>query len=81
MLKLDQVTVRYGATLGVDRISLHVREGELVTVTPDDYGKVPVQGELVTLRHDEIAVQRSDPRAGTVVVHFPRIGYCVERVA
>ena len=32
MLKLDDVTVRYGATLGVDRISLEVREGELVTL-------------------------------------------------
>ncbi len=32
MLKLDQVTVHYGATLAVDNISLHVREGELVTL-------------------------------------------------
>ncbi len=32
MLKIDQVTVRYGATVGVDRISLEVREGELVTL-------------------------------------------------
>jgi glutathione S-transferase len=52
-----------------------------VSVTPDDYGKVPVTGELVTLRHDEIAVRRHDARAGEVVVHFPRIGYTVEHVA
>jgi branched-chain amino acid transport system ATP-binding protein len=32
VLKLDQVSVRYGATTGVDRISLQVREGELVTL-------------------------------------------------
>jgi len=32
VLKLDNVTVRYGATVAVDRISLEVREGELVTL-------------------------------------------------
>ncbi len=32
MLKIDQVSVRYGATVGVDQISLEVREGELVTL-------------------------------------------------
>lgn len=53
--------------------------GEAVTVTPDDYGKVPVEGELVTLQLHEVAVRRSDPQVGTVVVHFPRIGYRVDR--
>ena len=32
MLKLDNISVRYGATLGVDRVSLEVQEGELVTL-------------------------------------------------
>jgi branched-chain amino acid transport system ATP-binding protein len=32
VLKLENISVRYGATLGVDRISLEVREGELVTL-------------------------------------------------
>lgn len=32
MLKLEEVTVRYGATTGVNRISLEVNEGELVTL-------------------------------------------------
>ncbi|KQP15973.1 ABC transporter ATP-binding protein [Pseudorhodoferax sp. Leaf265] len=32
MLKLEQVSVRYGATLGVDRITLEVHEGELVVL-------------------------------------------------
>lgn len=32
MLKLENISVRYGATLGVDRISLEVHEGELVTL-------------------------------------------------
>ena len=28
---------------------------------------------------NEIAVERSDPRCGDVVVHFPRLGYRVRR--
>jgi glutathione S-transferase len=51
--------------------------GQRVTVTPDDYGKVPVAGELVTLNLHEVAVRRRDERAGEVVVHFPRLGYVV----
>jgi glutathione S-transferase len=54
-----------------------LRAGQHVTVTPDDYGKVPVAGELVTLDHYRIAVRRVDDRAGELVVHFPRLGYVV----
>ena len=53
--------------------------GECVSVEPDDYGRVPVVGELVTLQMHEIAVRRDDPRVGTVVTHFPRLGYRVQR--
>lgn len=60
---------------------LGLAAGDTVVVQPDDYGKVPVTGELVTLQLHEVAVRRSDPRCGTVVVHFPRIGYRVERAA
>lgn len=65
---------------GVDpRDPLALRAGERVTVTPDDYGKVAVTGELVTLDVEEVAVRRSDPRVGMIVTHFPRIGYRIER--
>jgi glutathione S-transferase len=67
---------------GIDTADpLGLQGGVTVSVTPDDYGRVPVHGELVTLRHDEIAVRRTDALAGEVVVHFPRIGYTVEHVA
>ena len=62
-----------------DRLGL--RAGQPVSVTPDDYGKVPVVGELVTLDLREIAIRRVDKRAGDVVVHFPRIGYTVATVS
>jgi glutathione S-transferase len=51
-----------------------------VTVTPDDYGRVPVEGELTTLTVQEVAIRRQPPELGEVIVHFPRLGYRVERV-
>jgi glutathione S-transferase len=63
---------------GVDpEDGLGLAAGARVSVAPDDYGRDPVIGELVTLGLHEVAVRRSDPAVGTVVVHFPRIGYRV----
>jgi glutathione S-transferase len=64
---------------GVDRADpQQFAAGQRVTVTPGDYGKDPVSGELVTLQVHEVAIRRFDPRGGELVVHFPRIGYLVE---
>ena len=66
-------------TAGVDpRDPLALAAGTRVTVTPDDYGKIPVEGALVTLDAHEVAVRRRSDALGEVVVHFPRIGYLVE---
>ena len=66
-------------TAGVDpRDPLELAAGTRVTVTPDDYGKIPVEGDLVTLDAHEVAVRRRSDALGEVVVHFPRIGYLVE---
>jgi glutathione S-transferase len=66
---------------GVDpEDALGLAPGDRVEVTPDDYGRIPVAGELVTLALREVAIRRTDPRAGEVVVHFPRMGYRVERI-
>ncbi len=53
------------------------KPGDLVTVTPDDYGKVAVEGQIVASSAQHIAIRRHDPRAGEVVVHFPRAGFLV----
>jgi len=59
---------------------LGLAAGQRVSVAPDDYGIVPVAGELVRLTIDDVAIRREDPLAGEVVVHFPRIGYRVEAI-
>jgi hypothetical protein len=51
--------------------------GDRVRATPDDYGKVEVAGEIVSLSAQHIAIRRVDERVGAVVVHFPRAGFLV----
>ena len=53
------------------------KPGDRVTVTPDDYGKIPVEGTIVSLSAQHIAIRRQDERAGEIVVHFPRAGFLV----
>ena len=52
--------------------------GMRVAVTPDDMGGDPsVEGEIVSLSADEIAIRRIDSRVDEIVVHFPRVGFRV----
>jgi glutathione S-transferase len=51
--------------------------GDQVVVMPDDYGKVPVRGEIVSLSAQHVAIRRRDDRVGETVVHFPRAGFLV----
>lgn len=51
--------------------------GDEVQVLPIDYGFQPTCGELMLASMDELIVKRTDPRAGDVAVHFPRLGFRV----
>jgi glutathione S-transferase len=55
--------------------------GDRVEVVPTDYAFDPVAGELLACTLDEIALRRTDLRAGEVAVHFPRLGYDIRRLA
>ena len=52
--------------------------GDAITVMPTDYGRDPVPGTLVGLTRDEVVIERRDERAGTVHVHFPRLGFQIK---
>jgi glutathione S-transferase len=56
-----------------------LRPGDRVTVMPDDYGRIPVAGELVSSSAQHVAIRRREESAGDVVVHFPRAGFVVAR--
>jgi glutathione S-transferase len=49
--------------------------GQRVVVRALDYGRDPVEGEYVSASAHDFAIRREDPRAGTVIVHFPHVGY------
>jgi glutathione S-transferase len=56
------------------------KSGDRVRVTPEDYGRDPVEGVLVASSAHHIAIARSAPECGDVVVHFPRAGFVVTPV-
>lgn len=56
-----------------------VARGERVAIMPTDYALDPVEGELAISADNEFAVRRTDPLAGEVVVHFPRIGFQLKK--
>jgi hypothetical protein len=51
--------------------------GQPMSVAALDYGTEPVVGTLVGLTSEEVVLARNDPRAGTLHVHFPRMGFRV----
>ena len=54
-----------------------LKAGCPVTVTPDDNARVPVNGTLVAASASQIVIHRTDPQAGDLHLHFPRIGFDV----
>jgi hypothetical protein len=59
------------------------RDAELedmrVTVAADDYGRDAISGVLVGSSEHHVSISRENPSTGRVVVHFPRIGFSVQK--
>ena len=55
-------------------------EGDIVSVTPTDTGKVPQFGQLVGLTPETVSLKiRPSGSLQTFLGHFPRLGYVVEK--
>lgn len=52
--------------------------GSEVTIAAELFGQEPTAGTLVAATRTRFTLQRTDERAGTVRVHFPRIGYVLK---
>ena len=52
--------------------------GSRVTVAAENFGQETTEGELIAATRTRYTLRRVDPRAGTVHVHFPRIGYVLK---
>ncbi|MBK5207821.1 MAG: glutathione S-transferase family protein, partial [Polaromonas sp.] len=54
--------------------------GSRVTVNAESFGPEATEGELIAATRMHYTLRRTDGRAGTVHVHFPRIGYSLKAV-
>ena len=54
--------------------------GSVVTINSESFGLEPTQGELLAATRMHYTLRRTDERAGTVHVHFPRIGYTLKEL-
>lgn len=54
------------------------KPGDRVAVIADEPVRTAVEGQIVALSAQHVAIRRSDPQVGDVVVHFPRMGYVIE---
>jgi glutathione S-transferase len=57
------------------RLAGTLTAGDAVSVAPNDYGRIPVGGRLLSWNRNEIVIQREDEQAGSIMVHFPNIGF------
>jgi glutathione S-transferase len=55
--------------------------GSLVTIAADNFGLEPTEGELIAATRTRYTLRRTDDRAGTVHVHFPRVGFTLKKVS
>ena len=54
--------------------------GTQVTVAGESFGPEAAEGTLVAATRTHYTLERSDPRAGTVHVHFPRVGFTLRKL-
>jgi glutathione S-transferase len=55
--------------------------GSQVVIAADNFGLEPTEGELIAATRTRYTLRRSDERAGTVHVHFPRVGFTLKKVS
>ena len=55
--------------------------GSTVTIAADNFGLEPTEGELIAATRTRYSLRRTDDRAGTVHVHFPRVGFTLKKVS
>ena len=67
--------MRADAPVSIEQIL--VSQGFVGNWRPGHGGDPSVEGRIVSVAMDHIAIARSAPEVGDVVVHFPRVGYRV----
>ena len=55
--------------------------GSRVAIAAESFGTEPTEGTLIAATRTRYTLARTDPRAGDVHVHFPRIGYVLRNAS
>ena len=55
--------------------------GSQVSIAADNFGLEPTMGELIAATRTRYTLRRTDERAGTVHVHFPRVGFTLKKAS
>ena len=55
--------------------------GTRVVIAAEHFGQEPTEGDLVAATRTRYTLRRTDERAGTVHVHFPRVGFTLKKAA
>jgi glutathione S-transferase len=55
--------------------------GSKVVIAAENFGPEPTEGELIAATRTRYTLRRTDERAGTVHVHFPRVGFTLKKAA
>ena len=53
--------------------------GSRVTIAAESFGLESTEGELIAATPSHYSLRRTDDRAGSIHVHFPRVGYVLKR--
>ena len=53
--------------------------GDMVSVSADDYATEQIVGEIAKLAPNEIAVRQVSEKLGEIVIHFPRLGFNIQK--
>lgn len=56
-----------------------IAPGSRVTIAAESFGRELTEGELIAATTSYYSLRRTDERAGSIHVHFPRVGYVLKR--
>ncbi|KAJ3227778.1 hypothetical protein HDU81_006494 [Chytriomyces hyalinus] len=92
VLEEEVMKIAQDACLGAESIHpttpcedtvLGIKTGDLVTVSPDDYGKVGIAGHVISISNTKLVIKhdvKSDKPGLWTTLHFPRAGYTVRKM-
>ncbi len=80
-LQIARQATPLGLTDGPFQDEHGIALGSTVAVAAEHFGTEATEGELLAATRTRYTLRRQDPQAGTVHVHFPRVGFTLKKVS